>query len=81
MWLKTEVAANQENNVPAIHELSMELEKVKREVSTLTKFVRDVKDIVMNKIKDKESFKRLNETLETFLKKLGKKTINLKCYL
>ena len=57
MSLKTEVAANQENSVAAIHDLSMELEKVKREICTLTKLVREVKNMAVNEIEYEMSFK------------------------
>ena len=59
--LKMEVAANQENNLASIHDIHMELEKVKREISTLTKVMREIKEAVFE---EKENSKCSNRFID-----------------
>ena len=48
MALKVEVAANREEDTATIHDLSMELEVTRREISTLTKVVKELREIVFD---------------------------------
>ena len=48
MALKVEAAANREKDTATIHVFSMELEATRREISTLTKVVKELREIVFD---------------------------------